>query len=294
MQQKILVCLFALASTCLFGQSSYKGFIDKYPIELVLYTYLDGVANALYTYQNFDEPIIINGRFENNKLMLSEKNEQGKTTATLTFENYNSKSKELNGKWKNVTTNKQLNITLGKEFDIEDAQLVEWENRELLQSVALKDDYFKLLVSKTKEDEPRVSGIKIFQKKTDSLIQVIETDCELMSGLNNTEIHDYNFDGFKDFSIFESGYAGPNTSRLYFLYNTKTRKFFDSKFEGTSLEFNAKTKTIREHNQCCAGSQQTTAVYKIVNNKMVLIEQHCFTWDEHKQELVERPWKDCQ
>jgi hypothetical protein len=89
-------------------------------------------------------------------------------------------------------------------------------------------------------------------------------------------------------------YAGPNTSSLYFLYNTKTKKFFNSGFDGSSLEFDAKEKRIYERNQCCAGTVHTSAVYKVVKNKMVLIEQHCFVWDEKKQDLVERKMKDCQ
>ncbi len=97
-----------------------------------------------------------------------------------------------------------------------------------------------------------------------------------------------------DFSVFESSYAGPNTSRLYFLYDPKSKSYFESGFTGVSLEFDSKTKRIFERNQCCAGTSVTTAEFKVVKNKMVLIKEHCFKWDEKKQELVERKIKDCQ
>mgnify|MGYP006915287135 FL=1 len=135
--------------------------------------------------------------------------------------------------------------------------------------------------------------MKIFEKKTDRLIQQIHMDCQLV-GLDNISTDDYNFDGLPDFAVFESSYAGPNTSSLYFLYNPVTKKFFNSEFSGTSLEFDKDKKCVYEHNQCCAGTSHTTAVYKVVNNKMVLVEQHCYIWSEKKQDLVERKMKDCQ
>ncbi len=77
-------------------------------------------------------------------------------------------------------------------------------------------------------------------------------------GLENITVDDYNFDGIQDFSVFETSYAGPNTSSLYFLYDLKSKKFFKSDFNGVSLEFDMKKKEIFELNQCCAGRQRIT------------------------------------
>ncbi|MBY0487032.1 MAG: hypothetical protein K2P85_07605 [Flavobacteriaceae bacterium] len=120
-----------------------------------------------------------------------------------------------------------------------------------------------------------MTQVRIFQKKTDKLLQKIDVACQFW-GLNNISTGDYNFDGITDFSIFESSYAGPNTSSLYFLYNPKTKKYFDSGFLGVSLEFDSKTKRIIERNQCCAGSIVTTATYKVVKNKMILEKEKCY------------------
>ncbi len=290
----LIIILFLSISSDTFAQTNYKGFIDKYPIELVTHIYSDGDARAIYTYQKFDDPIVINGRLCKDTLVLLEKDKQGKVTATLTFLNFNEKTKTLIGTWKNLLTKQELPIKLDKEFELEYGDSIAWKDREIIQQVSLNNFYFKLVISKSADYfYPVVSGIKILQKQTDSLIQFIKIDCQL-SGLGSLEIDDYNFDGIKDFSIFESGYAGPNTSRIYFLYDPKTRKFFDSKFEGVSLNFDQKTKRISEYNQCCAGRQHTTAKYKVVNNKMVLVEQHCYIWSEKKQDLVERKMKDCE
>lgn len=97
-----------------------------------------------------------------------------------------------------------------------------------------------------------------------------------------------------DFSIFESSYAGPNTSSLYFLYNQKTQKYFDSGFTGVSLEFDAKSKRITETNSCCAGSSVVISEYKLVKNKMILTKEKCLKWSEEKQELVERKAINCR
>ena len=294
MLKPLIIILFLSISINLFAQTNYKGYIDKYPIELVTHIYSDGDARAIYTYQKFDDPIVINGRQRKDTLILLEKDKQGKTTATLTFLNFDEKKNTLIGTWKNLQTKQELPIKLDKEFELEFGDSIAWEDREIIQRVSLKNLYFKLVISKTADYfYPVVSGIKILQKQTDSLIQFIKVDCQL-SGLGNLEIDDYNFDGIKEFSLFQASAAGPNTSRKYFLYNPKTRKFFDSKFEGVSLEFDQKTKRISEHNQCCAGRQHTTAEYKVVNNKMVLVEQHCYIWSEKKQDLVERKMKDCQ
>src|SRR3954464_15790776 len=39
MPKSLILILFASISNCLFGQTNYKGYMDKYPIELVAYIY---------------------------------------------------------------------------------------------------------------------------------------------------------------------------------------------------------------------------------------------------------------
>ncbi len=293
MKQILLILAFTLTFINIGAQTSYVGFIDTNPIELLTTIYSDGDARAIYCYTNFDEPIVITGNFKNGKLTLFETN-NNKKTASLQFDNFNSKSNKLEGAWTDLKTKKELKIIINKSFDIEHGDSVEWLGREIIQGVSLDNKYFKLIVSKTKNNYyAKVNGVKIVEKKTDKLLQQINLDCQLL-GLNNISIDDYNFDGIMDFSVFEASYAGPNTSSLYFLYDDKTNKYIESGFSGVSLEFNSHLKRIFERNQCCAGASVTTAEYKVVENNMVLIKKHCFKWDEKKHALVERKIKDCQ
>lgn len=282
MKQKITI-LFLLATTFVSAQISYKGFIDKYPIEFVTDIYSDGQGTAIYAYSNFDTPIALNAKLNGKTLVFTEKDKNDKETAKLSFKNYSAESDQLNGIWKDLISGKELKISLIKEFDLNYNNGEEWTEREILQSVSMKGKYIKLVISKDKDGSFGVSGIKVIEKKTDKLIQKIDIGSPNL-GLFNVSVGDYNFDGFEEFSVFESSYAGPNTSRIYFLYNPKTGKYFESGFSGTSLEFDSKTKRIYEHNQCCAGRSVERTEYKVVNNKMVLIKKTCMEYDDKTQD----------
>jgi len=274
-----------LAVSNVFGQAGYSGFVGESPVTMVTNLYSDGVGSATYVYDKFDEPIRLDGKVVKKKLTFTEKDAKNLTRATLTFENFDAKSAEMNGIWKEAKTGKILDIKLKKDFEVGyDAS----GEGELIQSDSLPDRYFKVVVS-----GDRASAVKIFEKKTDRLIQKIELDCQ-QRGADSIFVGDFNFDGITDFSIFESSYAGANTSSLYYLYDPAKKEFFNSEFEGTSLEFDEKKKLITMTNQCCAGSSVTTATYKVVKNKMVLVSESCFRYDEKKGELVKRPIKQCQ
>lgn len=292
MNRIFFLSAFLLTCARLFGQTNYSGFIGKYPIELVTDIFSDGDARAIYAYSNYDEPMVINGRLKQGVLTLNEKDSMGQLKAILTFENFDKESDRLEGVWKDLKDERQLKIRLTKNFDINYGNDIEWTDREIIQPVSLSNHYFKLVVSKEKGSFlARVTGVKILEKKTDKLIQKFDVSCQLW-GLDNISINDYNFDGVDDFSVFEHQYAGPNTSSLYFLYDPETQHYFESGFSGVSLEFDPETKTIYEWNQSGAGV--TTAEYKVIDNKMVVVKQSCFKWDLEREELVERPLEECQ
>lgn len=296
--KSVLTILLLFLAKTLWAQTVYTGFIGKYPIELVTEIYSDGVARAIYTYTKFDTPISIDGELEDGVLNLYERNASGEVTATLVFDKFKQDSEILNGKWRNEETAKKLNIELRKMYEIasgdEDEDEDEWTGRELIQRGSLQNYYFKLQLSKTDEDYyPRIFGIKMIEKKTDKLVQELSLDAE-SRGIDSISIGDYNFDGVDDYSVFETGYAGSNTSSLYFLYNPQTGHFFESGFSGTSLTFDPDSKTINERNECCAGTSVTTTTYTVENNKMVIIDEHCYRWDDEKEDLTERKMEECQ
>jgi hypothetical protein len=283
---KIQILILSLIITNSQAQTSYKGRIDKYPIQLVSHIYSDGDARAIYSYDKFDTPIIINGTKSNDKLILYEKDAKGVIQAKLIFREFNNTSNNVIGEWINADSTRRLKITLTKQFEIDNYDETVWADRELLQPASTEKHYFSLLISK---DEPgndaRVTGVKIIEKKTDRVIQTIALDCQLW-GLENVSVGDFNFDGIDDFSVFEASYAGPNTSSIYILRHPNSERYFVSDFAGTSLEFDSISKVIFERNQCCAGRSIMTAQYKVVDNKMLLIRKECLEYDEEKEEHV--------
>ena len=283
----IIFILLILTSNTGKSQSSYSGNLGKYSITLVMYHYSDGISLAYYIYDKFDTPITINGNLKDDELKLFEKDSIGKIAATLIFKNFKESDKLINGEWISADKSKTYKISLKKDFDINYGDNVEWESKELIQANSTNKHYFKTIITKEKgQFYGRITGVKIFQKRTDKLIQTIELDCQLF-GINNVSVGDYNFDGLEDFSVFEASYAGPNTSSIYILRDSNSEKYKVSDFSGTSLEFDNDLKLIYEHNQCCAGRSHMNATYKVINNEMILIEQNCLEYDDEKEDFIE-------
>ncbi len=284
----LLTTLFIFCVLHSFGQVRiYSGHIDKYPIRLVTYSYSDGDTRAIYAYDRHDTPIIINGRQDGDSLMLYEINERREVTGTLVFQPYNPEQKTTRGKWVSHEKPTVLNIQLTKLHEFDHYDNSAFEMLELMQPESTTAHYFKLLVSKEAGEGIAVTGVRIYEKKTDRLIQELALECQFW-GLNNISVFDYNFDGIDDFSVFEASYAGPNTSSIYILRDPASEGYFISEIWGTSLEFDADTKLIYEHNQCCAGRMHMNATYQLVDNKMVMIEQRCMEYDDEQEDFIEK------
>jgi hypothetical protein len=277
-----LLCLFCGLAQAAWGQASYVGTVGDAPIELAVNDTAAGLLSGVYFYTKFGTPIALGGQLKGGVLTLTEKDARGKANATLRIQAFRAGASRLAGTWRSLATGQSLPVVLTPA-----------SSPELLQEAALKDSYFKLVLDGQPGEASRVVAVKILAKKTNQLVQQLAVDCQLQ-GIHSVEVGDYNFDGLPDFSIFESSYAGPNTSSLYFLYDPAKRRFVNSGFEGTSLEFDAKKRRVYEHNSCCAGSSVVTVEYKVVRNKLVELARHCYRWDEKKQALVARPASACQ
>jgi len=283
-------------SSVAIAQSCYTGTIGSLPIELTLE---DGGPSrsaqqeGMYVYTKFDTPIKVVGALKHGALTLTERNSHGKATAAFTVPAFATTRRSYTGTWKNLATGQQLPLVLTLKFDL-------WTTPapagplELRQAASLPGVYFQETLARSEEGNGLgVRRVRLFEKKTDRLVQAFDVDCQLW-GLHSVSVSDYNFDGHPDFAVFEHSYAGPNTSSLYFLYNPATKRFEKSGFEGISLEFDAAKKRIYERNSCCAGTSVTTAVYKVVDNGMVPLETHCYRWSEKRKRLIERPASECQ
>ncbi|MDR2100642.1 MAG: hypothetical protein LBP40_07455 [Campylobacteraceae bacterium] len=132
--------------------------------------------------------------------------------------------------------------------------------------------------------------INIFEKSSKKYIQTfsdIESECNYYnSGEEDKEFYgtclsegDFNFDGNEDFSLLNMSGSLGNSNSYYFLYDRKDKKFFLSEIEGTSLWFDNEKKIIIETSRCCAGRSTQSTTYKLADNKMVKLEEHCYIYD---------------
>ncbi len=287
-QVVITGCLLLLAATGAAGQAGYVGTVGTVPIELALNSVDQGQLTGAYLYSKIGTPIGLGGQLKQGVLTLTEQDARGKPAATLTISAFAARAPRLTGTWRSLATGQQLPVVLtplpkrGAHY-------------ELLQMESLKNGYFQAVLA----GEPgsgegsRVVAVRLLAKKTNRLVQQFAVDCQ-SQGVYSVALGDFNFDGYPDFSVFESSYAGPNTSSLYYLYNPATQRYAPSGYEGTSLEFDARKRRVYERNSCCAGSSVTTVEYKVVRNRLVALARHCYRWDDKKEELVERKLSACQ
>lgn len=271
-----LKLVFLMIPICFSAQISYEGKIGDYSVEMVL-NLNDEPADGVYTYSKYNDPISIDGNYVKKNLTLFE-SEGDRKTAKFIFKDFDENKNEISGHWINLKKgNTSLDVYLKKKDN----------QHEILQAKGTKQFYFRTL----KETEG--SPVLIFEKKSGKLIQKMELEECILGSTNDISIGDFNFDGYDDFSSCLQTYAGPNTSRSYFLFDPQKNKFFESGFTGVSLEFDPQTKRIKEVNQCCAGASIVENIYKVQNNKMKLVEEHCYKYDEKRKKLIEKKPKDC-
>jgi hypothetical protein len=284
----LLALLLVAAPLVAHAQQQYAGTLGKQPVHLVLEAYGDGVVVAMYVYDRHDTPIPVNGEMEDGALVLREKGADLQEAAVLRFEGFTVDAAQLQGQWIPTGGGKPLPIRLEKEVDIRYSTRT-FAPVALLQPASTADHYFKVVAARTADDrKARTIAVEVRRKREDSLVQRLEVDTEFR-GLHGIGTGDFNFDGIEDFSLFEAGYAGPNTTSLYFLRDSLTGQYALSGIAGTSLEFDAAAKRVREHNQCCAGTSHINATYRVVGNRLELESQQCLQYSEAEQDLVEVP-----
>ncbi|MDR1887908.1 MAG: hypothetical protein LBQ81_00725 [Zoogloeaceae bacterium] len=270
--------LAATICTAAFSQTftGYSGFIGEQPVEFMLED--NGVTfdSVLYMYAKYNIPIYAPRVDDALKF-----HEQG-SGALLNFSEFNRANGTLEGEWTDASKTETIKISLRKTPD---------ESGDILQANSTKEHYFRITPL-----EGCTSKVKVFDKKTNALLQVVEGSGEGCGrpGFHVVGVDDYNFDGIDDFSAFAEYFSGSNSIREYFLFDTKTKKYSSSEIRGISLEFDHENKIIHETNSCCMGTIVSKKEYKVVNNKMALVKKQCFKWDEKKRKLIERNKSTCE
>ena len=272
----LLRFFFLLIPNFFLAQISYEGKIGDYPVEMVL-NVEESSTNGIYIYSKYNQPISITGKIENRNLVLFES--EGKIkTGKFVFENFEDSKDEYFGTWTNLKTKSQLNVSLKKKEN----------QKSFLQAESTKQFYFRGI----QEDEKPY--LLIINKKDNQVFQKMKMEECGFDSIYDVSVDDYNFDGYEDFSSCTQSYAGPKTSKTYFLFDEKKNQFFASDFFGTSLEFDSQKKEITETNQCCAGASIIKNIYKVEKNQMKLVKAHCYKWNETLQKHVEKKPKDCE
>ena len=278
--------IFFLKFLGIYSYDIYSGEINGNKIEVYLEINNDGINNdvsgiGVYSYNKYGIPISFDAKLKNGILIL--KNEKEK----MTFKNFNIKKSKIIGEWEN--SKNKFKIKLSKELKFDSYDTNQFENLEVLAPASTKNEFFKFVLKKKKKEDSKVIGINIYSKKNKFLLQRIKLDAKFI-GLHGLEIGDYNFDGIEDFSVFESYYAGPNTSSLYILRDKEINKFYLSSFTGTSLEFYFKNKYIRSHNQTRAGASHLIKEFIVEDNEMLLTKYISieYEYDENSNNVNEK------
>ena len=103
--KKLFLSIFFTTSIFTFAQVRYSGTIDKYPIELVA-AISSTTGNGVYAYKKYNVPIYLDAKIQNGLLIFTEKDQNGKEAATLTFKNAKTDHDLQEGIWKDLKTGK--------------------------------------------------------------------------------------------------------------------------------------------------------------------------------------------
>lgn len=215
---------------------NFKGKVDKYPISLSIQVMEDYFGEkekkdfnviGVYRYDKYNEPIRLEGKFnfQTKKVLLYEITNK-KRTATFEFD---FSERQSNGVWKNLLTNKILQLQLNyisKLIDTEEA--CQYSNIEIIQSKTLDNFYFIGIYSKVKgEYKAKMDKLKIVSRNDNSEFQILDfSKLENLVGNVSTPIYD-NLEitnvKNKEFTIMEDvgKYGGDITIR----FDSKRQKF---------------------------------------------------------------------
>jgi hypothetical protein len=159
---------------------------------------------------------------------------------------------------------------------------IEFNNVEFLQIHSTKDFYFKLLLSKNKKEDIKITGVNIYSKKNGELIQRIKTKKNyLFYDVFTVEIGDFDFDGNEnDFSLVEGDTRGTNVPHMYFIYDESQNKFIDPNLEGYVFVFDPEKKI--------ATSTKTCGDVILYENNIILNKMYYFNQSKKKYEYIDQ------
>ena len=128
----------------------------------------------------------------------------------------------------------------------------EFENIEFLQRSSTKDFYFKVILSKKKKEEIKITGINVYSKKNGELLQTIKNSKGyIFYTFHAIQIGDFDFDGNEnDFFLQGAESHAANVPQIYYVYDDSQNKYIEANLEGYSIQFDSENKIATSTKTC--------------------------------------------
>ena len=128
----------------------------------------------------------------------------------------------------------------------------EFKNIEFLQRSSTKDFYFKVILSKKKKEDIKITGINVYSKKSGELLQTIKNSKGyIFYTFHAVQIGDFDFDGNEnDFFLQGAESFAPNVPQIYYIYDESQNKYIEANLEGYSIQFDSENKIATSTKTC--------------------------------------------
>ena len=158
----------------------------------------------------------------------------------------------------------------------------EFENIEFLQRSSTKDFYFKVVLSKKKKEDIKITGINVYSKKNGELLQTIKSSKGyIFHTFQSIRIGDFDFDGNEnDFSLNNSDASAANVQQIYYIYDDSQNKYIEANLEGYSIQFDSENKI--------ATSTKTCGDVVIYSSNVLLKKLYYFNNKEKKYTYIDK------
>ena len=159
---------------------------------------------------------------------------------------------------------------------------IEFKNVEFLQMNSTKDFYFKVILSKKKKEDIKITGINVYSKKSGELLQTIKSSKGyIFHTFQAIRIGDFDFDGNKnDFSLNNSESYAANVPQIYYIYDESQNKYIEANLEGYSIQFDSENKI--------ATSTKTCGDVVIYSSNVLLKKLYYFNNKEKKYTYIDK------
>ena len=174
----------------------------------------------------------------------------------------------------------------------------EFKNIEFLQRSSTKDFYFKVILSKKKKEDIKITGINVYSKKSGELLQTINNSKGyIFYTFHAIQIGDFDFDGNEnDFFLQGAESFAPNVPQIYYIYDESQNKYIEANLEGYSIQFDSENKIATSTKTC--GDVFVDPMFFTKLNKQYLFnknkkkydyqDQYCISYENSEEKSIHK------